>query len=65
MGKDQRWDDKLPESLKNGDWIYAAYDATSKPLMEDFSKCRACHIPLAQKDFFLRYDEYFEKRLRI
>ena len=62
MGKNQGWGDKLPENLKNGDWIYAAYDATSKPLMEDFTKCRACHTPLAQKDFVHRYDEYFEKR---
>ena len=65
MGKDQGWGDKLPENLKNGDWIYAAYDATSKPLMEDFTKCRACHMPLAQKDFVHRYDEYFEKRGRM
>ena len=40
MGKNQGWGDKLPENLKNGDWAYAAYDATSKPLMEDFTKCR-------------------------
>ena len=44
---------------------YAAYDATSKPLMEDFTKCRACHMPLAQKDFVHRYDEYFDKRGRM
>lgn len=40
MGKEQGWGDKLPENLQNGDWAYAAYDATSKPLMEDFTKCR-------------------------
>ncbi len=65
MGKEQGWGDKLPENLKNGDWAYAAYDATSKPLMEDFTKCRACHTPLAQKDFVHRYDEYFDKRGRM
>lgn len=65
MGKNQGWGDKLPENLKNGDWIYAAYDPASKPLMEDFTKCRACHMPLAQKDFVHRYDEYFEKRGRM
>jgi hemoglobin len=65
MGKNQGWGDKLPDNLKNGDWIYAAYDASSKPLMEDFTKCRACHTPLAQKDFVHRYDEYFEKRGRM
>lgn len=65
MGKGQGWGANLPDNLKNGDWIYAAYDATSKPLMEDFTKCRACHTPLAQKDFVHRYDEYFEKRGRM
>ena len=65
MGKEQGWGDKLPENLKNGDWAYAAYDATSKPLMEDFTKCRACHTPLAQKDFVHRYDEYFQTRGRM
>jgi hemoglobin len=65
MGKDRGWGDRLPDNLKNGDWIYAAYDANSKPLMEDFTKCRACHTPLVQKDFVHRYDEYFEKRGRM
>ncbi|NOT95594.1 MAG: cytochrome P460 family protein [Nitrospira sp.] len=65
MGKEQGWGDKLPDNLKNGDWAYAAYDAASKPLMEDFTKCRACHMPLVQKDFVHRYDEYFEKRGRM
>jgi len=60
MGKEQGWGNNVPENLKNGDWAYAAYDASSKPLMEDFTKCRACHMPLAQKDFVHRYDEYFQ-----
>jgi hemoglobin len=62
MGKDQGWGNSFPDNLKNGDWAYAAYDASSKPIMEDFNKCRACHLPLAQKDFVHRYDEYFQAR---
>jgi len=65
MGKEQGWGNNVPENLKNGDWAYAAYDASSKPLMEDFTKCRACHMPLAQKDFVHRYDEYFQSRGRM
>lgn len=65
MGKDQGWGNGLPDNLKNGDWAYAAYDATSKPIMENFTKCRACHMPLAQKDFVHRYDEYFQTRGRM
>jgi hemoglobin len=65
MGKGQGWGTNVPENLKNGDWLYAAYSPDGKPLMEDFTKCRACHTPLAQKDFVHRYDEYFEKRGRM
>ena len=65
MGKKQGWGDKLPDNLKNGDWVYAAYAATSKPLMEDCTKCRACHTPPAQKDFVHRYNEYVETRGRM
>jgi Cytochrome P460 len=65
MGKDQGWGNGVPENLKNGDWLYAAYDATSKPIMEDFNKCRTCHLPLAQKDFVHRYDEYFQTRAKM
>lgn len=65
MGKQAGWGTTVPEHLKNGDWAYAAYDANSKPLMEDFTKCRACHAPLAQKDFVHRYDEYFQSRSRM
>lgn len=65
MGKGQGWGDTLPDNLRNGDWIYAAYDPFNTPLMEDFTKCRACHTPLAQKDFVHRYDEYFQTRGRM
>jgi hemoglobin len=62
MGKNPGWGNGLPDNLKNGDWAYAAYDATSQPVMEDFNKCRSCHLPMAQKDFVHRYDEYFKTR---
>lgn len=65
MGKEQGWGDGLPDNLKNGDWAYAAYDTSGKPLMEDFTKCRACHAPLVQNDFVHRYDEYFQTRGRM
>ena len=52
----------MPDNLKTGNWVYSAYGPDGKPLAEDFTKCRACHAPLAQKDFVHRYDEYFEKR---
>ena len=43
-------------------WVYAAYGPDGQPLKVKFADCRACNVPLAQKDFVHRYDEYFEKR---
>jgi hemoglobin len=62
MAKGEGWGQEVPETLRTGNWVYAAYSPEGKPLAEDFNKCRACHTPLAAKDFVHRYDEYFEKR---
>lgn len=62
MGKDEGWGTTAPEGLKNGDWVYAAYDASGNATSDNLSTCRACHIPLDKKDFVHRYDEYFQKR---
>lgn len=62
MGKHAGWGQDVPEKLKNGTWVFAAYDPGGKPLAEDFTKCRTCHAPVAQNDFVHRYDEYFQAR---
>jgi hemoglobin len=62
MGKGEGWGGGQPDNLKNGAWVYSASSPDGKLLAEDFTKCRACHAPLAMKDFVHRYDEYFEKR---
>ena len=31
---------------------------------DDLSTCRACHLPLTDKDYIFRYDEYFQKRTK-
>lgn len=62
MGKGEGWGQEVPDNLKNGSWVFSAYGSDGKALAEDFTKCRACHAPLAAKDFVHRYDEYFEKR---
>lgn len=64
MAKGEGWGQEVPDNLKNGNWVYSAFGPDGKPLAEDFTKCRACHAPLAQKDFVHRYDEYFETRMK-
>jgi hypothetical protein len=53
----------VPDALRNGDWVYAAYTADGKKTDDIYAPCRACHLPLGQaKDYVHRYDEYFSKR---
>lgn len=63
MEKGEGWGQEVPENLRTGHWVFAAYGPDGKALSEDFSKCRGCHAPLTMKDFVPRYDEYFEKRV--
>ncbi|MBI0409145.1 MAG: cytochrome P460 family protein [Nitrosospira sp.] len=66
MGKGAGWGDSVtPAELKNGDWIYSIYLADAKTTAPDNTgACRACHLPLTEKDYIFRYDEYFEKRAK-
>jgi hemoglobin len=60
MGKDAGWGQSVPEALRNGNWVYASYlgDGRTKG-PDDLGTCRACHLPVANKDFVHRYDEHF------
>lgn len=65
MQKVAEWGKGVPENVKNGDWIYAAFKANGERLDVDYTTCRGCHLPLGtSKDFVHRYDEYFEKRIQ-
>jgi len=62
MGRGEGWGQDVPDNVKTGNWIYSVAGPDGKLMPDDFNKCRACHVPLAQKDFVQRYDEYFQKR---
>lgn len=62
MSKGSGWGKSAPEGMGNGDWIYGAFDAAGKPLQVDYSTCRGCHLPLADKDYVFHYDKYFDTR---
>ena len=55
--------EKVPEALRNGDWVYAGYKADGVtpggPAME---KCRTCHLKAAGTDWVFRVDEYLSTR---
>ena len=62
MGKNAGWGRSTPEGLKNGDWIYSAYLSSGEKSADSTASCRACHLPLVNKDFVHRYDEYFNQK---
>ena len=63
MGKGAAWGQAAPEPLRNGNWVYASYlgDGRTKG-PDDLATCRACHLPVANKDFVHRYDEHFAQK---
>lgn len=62
QGKGPGWGQSALPDLRNGDWAYTAYGPDGKPVADPTAACRACHLPLTQKDFVHRYDEYFASR---
>ena len=63
MAKGAGWGESAPPDLRNGDWVYTMYMADGKTKApDDLNTCRGCHLPLKDKDYIFRYDEYFQKR---
>jgi hemoglobin len=62
MTKGAGWGESAPAALKNGDWIYTAFEGNGTRGAADQSSCRACHLPLADKDFVFHYDAWFKQR---
>jgi hemoglobin len=66
MGKGEGWGDGVtPAELRNGDWIYAAWQPDLKTAAADpLQGCRGCHLPQAANDYVHRAGEYFAGRGR-
>ena len=62
MGKGEGWGRDVPEALRNGNWVYAQWMPNGQKAPDDLNGCRACHLPVANKDFVHRYDEHFASR---
>ena len=62
MGKNAGWGQAAAEPLRNGNWVYTSWLANGQKGPENLDTCRACHLPLAGKDFVHRYDEHFAQK---
>jgi hemoglobin len=63
QGKGRGWGQSVPPEQRNGEWAYASYTADGQKTADPAAGCRACHLPVANKDFVHRVDEYFAKRV--
>jgi hemoglobin len=62
MGKEANWGGDVPEPLRNGNWIYAAYKPDGAPNTPIVNTCRGCHTPLKKDDYVIHLDRYFAER---
>lgn len=62
MYKGENWGSSAPEGMKTGDWVYSAFEPNGQHAKVDYATCRGCHIPMADTDFIIHYDEYFKTR---
>ena len=62
MGKNEGWGQSAHDGLKNGYWICTAYPGSGKKAADPTVACRACHLPLVNKDVVHRYDEHFSQK---
>ncbi len=58
MSKGPGWGQYVPPELRNGEWVYAAFDPSGKSLGGDANSCRTCHVPMKDTDFVSRVPEY-------
>ena len=62
MGKESNWGADVPEALRNGNWIYAAYKPDGAANTPIVNTCRGCHTPLKKDDYVIHMDRYFSQR---
>lgn len=63
MAKGAGWGANVPAEVRNGDWIYTAFEGDGRRGPADQNACRVCHLPQAAKDYVFHYDKYFQSRM--
>ncbi|MGF1546469.1 MAG: cytochrome P460 family protein [Thiotrichales bacterium] len=64
MGKGRGWSRDVEAKLATGEWVYSAFKPDGSKSDANLNACRECHVPLKDKDFVARTDEYFATRGR-
>jgi len=56
MQKEEGWGAQYPETIRNGNWEYAAFKADGSRADNNLIACVACHAPLAKTNFLFSYE---------
>ena len=56
MQREQGWGAQYPESIRNGNWEYAAFNNDGRSANKNLNACVACHAPLSKTNFLFSYD---------
>lgn len=56
MQREKGFGKDYPESIRNGEWDYAAYKADGSATGKNLNKCLSCHAPLKDKSFIFSFN---------
>jgi len=56
MQREKGWGSQYPESIRSGNWDYAAFNADGSMADQDIVTCVACHAPLGKTNFLFSYE---------
>ena len=56
MRREDGWGAQYPESIRNGNWEFAAFNPDGSPAPKDVNACMACHAPLSNTNFLFSYE---------
>jgi len=56
MQREEGWGADYPETIRNGNWEYAAFNTDGSVSDRDVTTCAACHAPLGKTNFLFSYE---------
>ena len=58
MQREEGWGESYPESLRNGNWDFAAFKPNGEVADKNLDACRACHAPLKSMNHVFSYEHF-------
>ena len=56
MQREKGWGAQFPQTIRNGNWEYAAFNDDGSMASADINSCMACHVPLEKTNYLFSYE---------